>query len=136
MDIKHLGEVGTPNLIAEIGNWFARKQGKITANGLLKGDANGNVSNAVAGTDYQLPFSTVTITLAVASWSSNAQTVTVSGMTTSKNIFPSPAPASHDAYNSAGVRLTAQGTNTLTFGCTTTPTVALTVNLAIWGTTS
>lgn len=31
------------------------KQDKITASGLLKGDGSGNVSAAVAGTDYQAP---------------------------------------------------------------------------------
>lgn len=44
-------------IIAGINNSIAGKQTKITASGLLKGDGNGGVTAAVAGTDYVAPVS-------------------------------------------------------------------------------
>lgn len=42
------------NLAATV-QTLPKKQDKITASGLLKGDGAGNISAAVAGTDYQAP---------------------------------------------------------------------------------
>lgn len=42
------------NLAATV-QTLPEKQDKITASGLLKGDGSGNISAAVAGTDYQTP---------------------------------------------------------------------------------
>lgn len=72
-------------------------------------------------------------TLTAAGWSSNKQTVSVSGVTASSNIIVTAAPASHMAYAEAGVRCTAQGSGTLTFACEEAPTQALTVNVLILG---
>lgn len=72
-------------------------------------------------------------TLAVADWSSNTQTVTVTGVTATNIVFVSPAPASAADYAAAGIICTAQGTDSLTFTCTTTPTNAITVNVVIIG---
>lgn len=55
-------------------------------------------------------------------WSNGEQTVTVSGVTASNIVFVSPAPASASDYASAGVLCTAQGSGSLTFSCTSTPT--------------
>lgn len=70
-----------------------------------------------------------TATLAVADWSSNTQTVTVSGVKADSVVFVSPAPASASDYVSAGIFCTAQAADSLTFTCTTTPTNAITVNV-------
>lgn len=72
-------------------------------------------------------------TLAVADWSSNTQTVNVTGVTASNIVFVSPAPASAADYAAAGIVCTAQGSGTLTFTCTTVPTNAITVNVVILG---
>lgn len=71
--------------------------------------------------------------LTVAGWSSNTQTVTVTGVTATNTVFVSPAPASASDYASAGIICTEQGTNSLTFTCTTVPTNAITVNVVIMG---
>lgn len=71
----------------------------------------------------------LTVTLAVASWSSKKQSVTASGVTASNTVIVSPAPASFLAYGEAQVRCTAQAANSLTFQCETVPTAALTVNV-------
>lgn len=76
---------------------------------------------------------TRTVTLAANGWSSGAQTVTVSGVTSSNNVIVSSAPSSYQAYISAGIYCSAQGSNSLTFTCMTTPSSALTVNVLILG---
>ena len=72
-------------------------------------------------------------TLAVADWSSNTQTVNVTGVTASNIVFVSPAPASAADYAAAGIVCTAQGSGTLTFTCTTVPSNVITVNVVILG---
>lgn len=70
-----------------------------------------------------------TVTLAAADWSSNSQTVNVTGMTASALVFVAPAVASQSDYTSAGIICSAQGSGTLTFTCDTTPTNDITVNV-------
>ena len=69
--------------------------------------------------------------LTVAGWSNNAQSVTVSGVTASNIVIVAPAPASAADYAAAGIVCTAQGTDSLTFTCTTVPSNAITVNVII-----
>ena len=74
------------------------------------------------------------ITLAAANWSSNEQTVTVTGVSateTDQLIQPVPASASRSAYQAAGVQATAQAANSLTFSCTETPSSDLTVYVCL-----
>lgn len=129
----------------------------VSVEGLLKGVLNEEtneieVQQANAGVDYQTPltagvdyatptavankqnkFTTVTATLAVASWSSKKQTVNVSGVLTTNTIITAPAPASHTAWVAAGIYCSAQASGKLTFTCSTVPTAAITVNILIAG---
>lgn len=76
----------------------------------------------------------VTITLTTSGWSSNTQTVTVSGVSateTAQLITPTPAIASQSAYYEAGIMCTKQAANSLTFTCQTVPTSNLTVYVVI-----
>lgn len=76
----------------------------------------------------------VAVTLLAANWSSNEQTVTVTGVSateTDQLIQPVPASASRSAYESAQVKATAQAANSLTFGCATTPSSDLTVYVCL-----
>lgn len=75
-----------------------------------------------------------TITLTTSGWSSNTQTVTVSGVSASETaqlITPMPKITSQSAYYEAGIMCTNQGTNSLTFTCQTVPTSNLTVYVVI-----
>lgn len=75
-----------------------------------------------------------TITLTTSGWSSNTQTVTVSGVSateTAQLITPTPAIASQSAYYEAGIMCTGQAANSLTFTCQTVPTSNLTVYVVI-----
>ena len=76
---------------------------------------------------------TATATLAVNDWSSNTQTVSVTGVTASNTVFVAPAPASNADYVAGGIVCTGQASGTLTFTCTTTPSSAITVNVCIFG---
>ena len=72
-----------------------------------------------------------TVTLTSSGWSSNSQTVSVSGMTATLDIVVSPAPASQEAWGKAGIYCSAQGAGTLTFTCKSAPTTNLTANILI-----
>ena len=75
-----------------------------------------------------------TITLSSSAWSSNSQTVAVSGVTADELdqlITPTPAIASQSAYYEAGIMCTGQAANSLTFTCQTVPTSNLTVYVVI-----
>lgn len=69
--------------------------------------------------------------LTVAGWSGNMQVLGVTGVTASNVVIVAPAPASQKAYGKAGVKCTAQGENSLTFSCESTPTEVLSVNIVI-----
>lgn len=75
-----------------------------------------------------------TVTLTISGWSSNTQTVTVSGVLadeTAQLIMPIPALASQSAYYEAGILCTNQAANSLTFTCQKAPSSDLTVYVVI-----
>ena len=74
---------------------------------------------------------TTTCTLTSAWWSSNSQTVSVTGVTASNTVIVSPAPSDIADYADCGVYCSAQGSWTLTFGCDTAPSGDIVVNVLI-----
>ena len=118
---------------APISTAISGKQAKITASGLLKGNGSGDVSAAVAGTDYQSPVKSATVTLSANAWSGNSQIINVSNVTTDSLVTVAPAPTvqNRTAYLEAGVYCSAQGAGTLTFVCEDVPSVNLNVNIQI-----
>ena len=72
-----------------------------------------------------------TITLTSAGWSSNTQTVNVTGMTATGVVMVSPDPTDQSAYTSAGIYCTAQAAGTLTFTCDTVPSGDIDVNVVM-----
>ena len=76
-------------------------------------------------------YTQLTVTLTVAGWSDNSQTVTASGVTASNAVVVSPTPDSYLSYGEFGVYCSAQGAGTLTFTCDSAPDVNLTVNVLI-----
>ena len=93
--------------------------------------ANGVANKAYV--DSKAPTS-VLVNLRLSRWSSNTQTVTVSGVSateTAQLITPTPAIASQSAYYEAGIMCTGQAANSLTFTCQTVPTRNLTVYVVI-----
>ncbi len=143
------------DLEARIAAGLDEKQDTITVNGIVKCDGNGGVSAAVGGTDFVAPvagkglstndYTTAekkklaglsapvsrTATLSTGGWSSNKQTVSVTGVTANSILTVTYAPASHDAWLDAGVYCSVQGAGTLTFTCESVPSAALTANIVI-----
>lgn len=109
------------------------KQAKILTFGLLKGNGSGGVSAAVAGTDYQSPVKSATVTLSANAWSGNSQTINIPNVTAGSLVTVAPVPTAlnRTAYLEAGVYCSAQGAGTLTFVCEDVPSVSLNVNIQI-----
>lgn len=105
------------------------KQDKITANGILKGNGSGGVSAATKGVDYGAK--SFTVTLASASWSNNAQTVSNADFYASGYSYVvAPAGSSFADYAAAVIYaddVTVDGS--MTFHCDSVPTSNLTVNI-------
>lgn len=72
-----------------------------------------------------------TFTLPASGWSSKTQTVNVSGVTATNIVIVTSAPANHITYRDNGVFCSAQGSGTLTFRCSSTPTSSLSVQALI-----
>ena len=96
-------------------------------------------NNSLLGSgDLSIPTGTTAtvtqVSLTVANWNATTTcTVSVTGVTASNSVIVSPAPASIADYVSAGVYCSAQGSGTLTFTASSTPTADLTVNVMIVG---
>ena len=89
--------------------------------------ANANGNFEMMSADGTIPTARLTkvnttITLVAANWSSNSQTVNVTGMTADGIVYPCPVAADQADYTSAGILCSAQAAGTLTFTCDTTPT--------------
>lgn len=89
-----------------------------------------NVPQNTTGTMAVISVNT-TVTLAVADWSSNTQTVSVTGMTADGVVMVSPTPANQSAYTDAGILCTAQAAGSLTFTCDTVPSADITVTVVM-----
>lgn len=74
----------------------------------------------------------IQVTIASADWSGTTATKTVNGVTSSNNVIVTYAPTSKSAYTTADIYASAQGTNSLTFSCTTAPSVSVTANVLIF----
>ena len=74
-------------------------------------------------------YTQLTVTLTVAGWSDNSQTVAASGVTANNTVVVSPVPDSYISYGEFGVYCSAQAANRLTFVCDSVPDVDLTVNV-------
>ena len=79
-------------------------------------------------------FNTTTITLAADRWSSNEQSVAVSGMGAASLVFVSPDPSYMQSYIKSQIYAKVQSTNQLTFVCQKVPTESITVQIIFTGT--
>lgn len=117
---------------AEVAFYDLENDDFVAITGLLDPVSSADAANK-AYVDSKSPTS-VTVTLTTSGWSSNTQTVTVSGVVASETaqlITPTPAIASQSAYYEAGIMCTGQAANSLTFTCQTVPTSNLTVYVVI-----
>ena len=89
------------------------------------------LSSNISLTASDVGVKSTTGTIQVANWSGSTATITVTGVTASNTVIVSPAPSSIAAWVKGELKCTAQGTNSLTFTCTTTPTAAININVLI-----
>lgn len=75
----------------------------------------------------------LTVTLSASGWLNNTQTVQVINMNSTKSVIVEANEASKDTYAGAGIKCTAQATNSLTFTCETVPTQNVQVNILHMG---
>jgi hypothetical protein len=104
--------------------------GPIGATG-AKGDTGPTGSTGAKGDTGSSDLSTQAVEIAVLDWSGTTAVKTVSGVLPASLLWISPVPASYDAYALANIRATAQGTDSITFGCVNVPAVAVNVNVII-----
>ena len=113
-----------------------------TINGVnaLTLNATGGISGSQSESTYTISGNGLkpllrTATLTTSGWSSNSQTVTVNGVvanSAAQLIYVSPANKdSATAWGAAGVFCSAQGANSLTFVCDSTPSANISVNISI-----
>ena len=105
--------------MADFNQWFEN----------LTDNINENTETMLVGA---LPTSMV-LDIPVSDWSDNTATVSVIGMNDTKTVLCSPADNTKDIYVTAGVKLTGQTTNTLTFTCDTVPSEQVSVNIVQMG---
>ena len=74
---------------------------------------------------------TSTVTLSASNWSSNTQTVNISGVTASNTIIVGYHPDSYEEYSEAAIRCMEQSNGTLTFFCDSTPSADISANIVI-----
>lgn len=111
----------------------------VVQNNVLIGDDSGGITTMSPNNLVALlgvGFETSIVTLVASGWSSYTQTVTVEGIVSneaSQLIIPIPALNAQNAYLENGVRVTAQGMNSLTFTCDSVPGTNLMVYIAWTG---
>ena len=90
--------------------------------------------NAQTTADVKVSKTEVTVTLSADGWVNNTQTVNAVGVTASSLVIPAPDPAADNyvAYTESVVRCVGQAEGTLTFQCDEVPSIALTVNVAVF----
>jgi hypothetical protein len=110
------------------------KVDKVTAseNSLLVSDGQGGLKDTNINYNSLLK-SYQTATLPAANWSAKQQIVSVTGVTANNNIIVTPGSVRANllAYGNAQISAISQGAGTITFECTTIPTLDLTVNVQI-----
>lgn len=143
-----LDDTGLEHLWAHIVSRLGDKVDKVDGKGLSSEDYTTtekqqlqNLNNLVGDTAVSTQISSgisnaiakKTVQLTTSGWSSNQQTVNVSGVTANNLIIVSPDPATsnYSAYTQSEVRCTAQSAGKLTFTCKKTPSAAITVNVAV-----
>ena len=93
-----------------------------------------SVNGQTGAVTLTIPTTTATTaTLSASNWNStsNTQSVTVSGVTSSNTVIVTPAPEDIATWTGGNVRCTAQASNSLTFTADTNPTANITVNVVI-----
>jgi leucyl aminopeptidase (aminopeptidase T) len=99
--------------------------------------AEAKIPTKLSGLSNDMSYRSVTwstVSIPVSAWSSNAATVAAAGMTadeTATSCILGYYPADKALFEAAGIYCSAQGADTITLTCRTTPTAAIRVNIAV-----
>ena len=120
---------GTPTTPEDIANALSISANtSTTLTGMLKGD-NGNMTQAVAGTDYSTPVVDNVVTASASAWSNNTITLSVTGvMADSKLEIGLSETATDEQYiaaTAAQIRATGSGDGTVMLKAVATPSIDL-----------
>lgn len=84
--------------------------------------------------ETKLEYTTADVILKADGWANKQQAVSVAGVKAGNLVIVSPSPAADNftAYAESGVRCASQSAGVLTFACDEVPSVALSVNVAVF----
>ena len=102
-----------------------------TAQAKAIADAKRAGTDAMAEAKKKVVKTNAVVSLTVAAWNENLQTVKVAGVTEDNTIIVGAAPESYIPYAEGNVRCSGQGDGTLKFQCDDVPEEDLTVNIMI-----
>lgn len=116
-------------------SYTASEVGAVPTSRTVNGKAlSSNITLSASDVGAQSAITSTTVSITVANWNATTTcTKSVTGVTSSNNVIVTPAPASINTWNSNGVYCSAQGSGTLTFTASTTPSADMTVNVMIVG---
>ena len=116
-------------------SYTASEVGAVPTSRTVNGKAlSSNITLSASDVSAQETITQTSTTISVANWNATTTcTKSVTGVTSSNGVIVTPAPASISTWASNGVYCSAQGSGTLTFTCTSTPSADITVNIMIVG---
>ena len=114
-------------------SYTASEVGAVPTSRTVNGKAlSSNITLSASDVGAQSAITSTTVSITVANWNATTTcTKSVTGVTSSNNIIVTPVPASINTWNSNGVYCSAQGSGTLTFTASTTPSADMIVNVMI-----
>ena len=89
------------------------------------------IKNNKISTPGQVSVMPETITIAPSEWSNGTCTKSITSLMDNSTVFVTYAPESAADYLAANIYCSAQGADTLTFSCTTTPSVSVKINVLV-----
>lgn len=114
-------------------SYTASEVGAVPTSRTVNGKAlSSNIILSASDVGAQTAITSQTVSISVANWNATTTcTKSVTGVTSSNNVIVTPAPASINTWNSNDVSCAAQGSGTLTFTASTTPSADMIVNVMI-----
>lgn len=133
-ELPNKQDVLTAGAGIDITNNVISSTGGVTVDSALSPTSTNPVQNRVIDSALNTKQDVITsaaVTIAVGDWAGQTAVKTVSGVTASNRVLVTYAPSSKDDYLAADIYASAQGANSLTFKCTTTPSSSVTANVMI-----
>lgn len=90
-----------------------------------------NLGHIKGDTGPAAQWDVITVTIATGDWSSNTATKSVAGITSSSNLIVGPDASSMEDVIAGQVYCSAQGSGTLTFVCSATPTNSIVFKVVV-----